>query len=266
MCLILFAWRAHPRYPLIVAANRDEFHERPTRPACFWPDAPHLLAGKDLRGGGTWLGLTTTGRFAALTNFREPGGPRRGFDPPSRGELVTRFLLGDDPPAEHAERLRARGARYDGFNLLIGTPDELYCVSNRAEGVAEITPGVHALSNHLLDTQWPKARHGRAALSGLLETPDGPTSGALLDMLDQREPVGGEEPPAYEPTLAREQVTRLVFIASEHYGTRSSTVVLLDSAGRVQFTERSFGRNGNAMDVARFSFAVTPGVGRTPDA
>ena len=259
MCLILFAWRAHPRYPLIVAANRDEFHERPTAPAAFWPDAPDMLAGRDLRGGGTWLGITKGGRFAALTNFREPGPGARSGPRPSRGELVTDYLLGDAPPGEHAQRLADKGARYDGFNLLLGTPGELYCVSNRAEGVVEVGPGVHALSNHLLDTDWPKARHGRAALERLCEPSKTPAPEDLLGILDHREPVGGEEPEGWEAGLVPELVTRLVFIASDHYGTRCSTALLIDSGGHVAFAEKSFGPAGASGETRREAFTLTGG-------
>lgn len=261
MCLILFAWRAHPRYPLIVAANRDEFHERPTLAARFWTDAPNVLAGRDLRGGGTWLGVTTSGRFAALTNFREPG-PGAAESRPSRGALVAEYLLGGEAPGDYAQTLARRGERYDGFNLLLGTPAELFCVSNRGDGVTSVQPGIHALSNHLLDTDWPKAVRGRARLFELVRAADRPSIGALLEMLDDRAPAAGDEPGHFDRAIASEWVTRRIFIESETYGTRSSTALCVESSGRVRFAERTHGAGGTSGPTARFEFLIgEPGGG-----
>ena len=188
MCLIAFAWRADPRYPLVVAANRDELHARPAAPAAFWSDldAPTLLAGRDLQAGGTWLGLTRAGRFAALTNVREPGraGPA---DPPSRGALVLDFLRGSEPPAAFlAERDLSA---YAGFNLLLGTPDELWSAGNRdPQPPRALEPGVYGLSNAVLDAPWPKLTSARQALGQALSA--GPTPAALLELLaDQHRPA-----------------------------------------------------------------------------
>ncbi len=157
MCLIVFAWRQHPDFPLIVAANRDEFYERPTLAADFWADHPEVLGGRDLKEMGTWLGITRKGRFAALTNYRDPLHVRA--DAPSRGWLVRDFLTGERGAEDYLARLRDRGAAYNGFSLILGDAAGLYYYSNRGEeGPAALAPGVYGLSNHLLDTPWPKVR------------------------------------------------------------------------------------------------------------
>ncbi|MEJ8568054.1 NRDE family protein [Elongatibacter sediminis] len=251
MCLILFAWRTHPRYRLVLAANRDEFHARPTAAAQFWDDHPGLLAGRDLQAGGTWLGVTGSGRFAAITNYREPRQP----EPPparSRGHLVRDVLIARAAPSACADRVAASGQAYGGFSLLLGDADELVCVSNRAPAPVAVSAGVHALSNHLIDTDWPKVRRGRERLSAALEAeridPD-----ALLELLAHDRPIAGEEPPGFDPRLDPERLSRLLFIRSPEYGTRSSSVVLIDHEGRLEFVERQYGPEGGTIDTRRFS-------------
>ena len=166
MCLIVFALDCHPRYCLVLAANRDEYFSRPTAPAAFWADAPQVLAGRDLAAGGTWLGVTREGRLAALTYFREPVVPLHPL--PSRGELVARFLIGTMPPAEYRETLRTAESRYGGFNLLFGDIAGLFYHTNRGKAPAPVTAGIHGLSNGLLDTPWPKVAAARDRLAALL--------------------------------------------------------------------------------------------------
>ena len=163
MCLILFAHRVHPAYPLVVAANRDEWFRRPTAPAAFWPDAPEVFAGRDLEQRGTWLGVTRRGRFAALTNYRDPGSNRP--DAPSRGALVSAFLRSQAPPMAYLERLRDESARYNGFSLLAGDRDTLGYFSNREGEIRELAPGLYGLSNSLLDVAWPKVESGKSRLA-----------------------------------------------------------------------------------------------------
>jgi len=252
VCLILFAWRAHPDYRLVLAANRDEFHGRPTLAADFWPGQPDLLAGRDLQAGGTWLGVTRSGRFAAVTNFREPLAPESPFER-SRGELCTNYLAGDLPPREQAGLLRKSGSSYRGFNLLLGTPERLAYVSNRDEQVREIAAGCHGLSNDLLDTDWPKVRSGRDRLQRLLE--DGRVDPeALLELLTERSLVPGDMPPGAEDGEIRRHLMNHYFIVSPEYGTRSSTVLLLDRSGGVTFVERRFAPDGSATGTSRFEW------------
>ena len=251
MCLILFGWRAHPRYPLVLAANRDEFHERPTAAADFWPRPPGLLAGRDLQAGGTWLGVTREGRIAAVTNFREPLSP----EPPlerSRGDLVTGFLAGEEAPLPHAQALLASASSYRGFNLLLGDRDGLAYVSNRQEEVVQIEAGGHGLSNHLLDTDWPKVHSGRASLERLLEQ-DRIDAEALLSLLAERSTLPGDMPKNADDGAIRRHLMNHYFIVSPSYGTRSSTVVLFGSDGGIEFVERRFAPDGSETGTSRFT-------------
>lgn len=170
MCLIVFGLHAHPRYPLVMAANRDEFVARPSEPAAFWQGYDGLLAGRDLAAGGTWMGVTRSGRFAALTNVRDP----RAFDPaaPTRGELVVRFLAGTDDPVTHVKILAAESSQRNGFNLLVAGDGRLAWFSNVGGEPCEVGTGVHAVSNALLDTPWPKVRRSAAGLAGILKRHD----------------------------------------------------------------------------------------------
>lgn len=253
MCLILFAWRRHPDYPLILAANRDEFYERPTAPAAFWEDARGLLAGRDLREGGTWLGVTRRGRFAALTNYRDPAALKEAA--PSRGGLVSGYLRGRLSPSSYLRRLRPGAARYNGFGLLAGNPDELHYFSNRGDSAA-VPPGIHGMSNHLLDTPWPKVERGMQALEGLLEREKKPSTVSLLDLLADRSRPPDERLPATGVGLEWERVLSPLFIESPLYGTRSSTVLIIDRRGRVTFVERLFSGGTDPWMTSRFDFRI----------
>jgi uncharacterized protein with NRDE domain len=184
MCLIAFAYKTHPRYSLVVAANRDEFYRRPTAPVDFWPECPCVLAGRDLEQGGTWLGVSRDGRFAALTNYRDPAANRP--DARSRGELVRDYLCGSMSPQEYLERVKASGGDYNGFNLLVGDAGGLWYYSNRTDVVAAVAPGVHGLSNHLLDTPWPKVAKAKAGLAACLAGPDDALATGLFALLAER--------------------------------------------------------------------------------
>jgi len=254
MCLILFAWQAHPRYSLIVAANRDEFHNRPTEAAHWWADENGLLAGRDLQAGGTWMGVSRNGRFAAVTNYREPPEPELPLER-SRGQLVRDYLTGDASAAEFAWRLNGTNHRYQGFCLLLGDHEDLICASNRMEEPVSVAPGIHALSNHLLDTGWPKARHGRQRLEALLDA-DHMDAYGLLDIMADRMLVPGEEPEEFDLRLAPERLTRIAFVVSPEYGTRSSTVLLLDRGSGAEYVERRFDSTGKAVGTERFAFSI----------
>jgi uncharacterized protein with NRDE domain len=238
MCLILIAYRTHPRYDLLVAANRDEFHDRPTAPLAFWDDSPQVLAGRDLKEGGTWLGITRAGRFAALTNYRDPS--RVLPNAPSRGRLVSDYLQGAESAHHYLDRLMARADGYNGFNLLLGDAEGLYYCSNRAGGVRALPPGLYGLSNHLLDTPWPKLERGRRALGRLLDHGSDPTPEALLDMLADRTPAPDAELPHTGVPLEWERWLSPIFIDAPGYGTRSSTVLLADGGGRARMVETTW--------------------------
>jgi uncharacterized protein with NRDE domain len=252
MCLILFAWKMHENFPLILAANRDEFYERPSAPAAFWEDAPDLLAGRDLREGGTWLGITRKGRLAALTSHRDPSLLKIGA--PSRGRLVSDYLRGRDTPEDYLRRIAPDADGYNGFNLIVGDPDDLFCFSNR--GVWErLEPGIYGLSNHLLDTPWPKVERGKTALTDLLTEKQDPLPEKLFDLLADRTRPPDDHLPDTGVGLEWEKILSPRFIESPVYGTRSSTVLLIDRKGDVTFVERVF--NGAAEPrTTRFAFCV----------
>jgi uncharacterized protein with NRDE domain len=252
MCLILFAHRASPRYRLIVAANRDEWFYRPTAPAEFWPDAPDILAGRDLEQRGTWLGITRTGRFAALTNFRDPGSYR--VDAPSRGALVSGFLQSTLGPAAYLDALRPDAPGFNPFSLLVGDGASLWYFSNREGLIRELRPGVYGLSNDLLDVPWPKVRRGKERLAQALN--GCVNADALLASLDDRRAVSDDELPATGVTLEWERKLSPMHILADGYGTRSATVLLVGADGEVTFVERSFDANGSETGVVRERFVV----------
>ena len=252
MCLILFAWNAHPDYELVVAANRDEFHARPTAAASFWQDEPTVLAGRDLQAGGTWMGVSRNGRFAAITNYREPAAPEIPLER-SRGVLVRDFLTSRAGPGVTAENLEHDGSQYRGFNLLLGHPGELDYVSNRGRPAETVAPGIHGLSNHLLNTDWPKIHEGRERLADIVERDDIDRE-ALFALMTDRSPVGGTLPGGEVPRLAPEDLVRHYFIGSPVYGTRSTTVLLIGRNGRVIFEERRFNPQGEYDGVSAFEF------------
>ncbi len=236
MCLILVAWRAHPDYPLVVAANRDEFFARPAAEAGWWPDAPSVFAGRDLEAGGTWLGLDRDGRFAGLTNFRDPQRNRDGT--PSRGALVADFLRGRESTAEALARLQFEGPRYNAFNLLVSDGDSLGIYESASGSARLLEPGLHALSNHLLDTPWPKVTAGKSRLARALRAL--PDDTPLCELLRDDRPAPDAELPRTGVSLAWERMLSSAFIRAPGYGTRCSTVVTRDRHGWTRVTESSW--------------------------
>lgn len=252
MCLILFAWKMHESFPLVLAANRDEFYERPSAPAAFWEDAPDLLAGRDLRDGGTWLGITRTGRFAALTNYRDPASLKIGA--PSRGKLVSDYLRGRQTPLAYLNRIKHDADHFNGFSLLVGDPAGLYFFSNRGTR-QRLKPGIYGLSNHLLDTRWPKVERGKTALQALLKQ-NSLSPEPLLALLTDRTQPPDDSLPNTGIGLEWERVLSPLFIKSTVYGTRSSTVLLIDRSGRVTFTERVFNGDENPRMTTHLAFPI----------
>jgi uncharacterized protein with NRDE domain len=248
MCLLVIAWRPDETHRLVLAGNRDEFHDRPAAAADWWDDM--ILGGKDLRAGGSWLAAHRSGRYAIVTNFREPIEEGRG--PRSRGELVTRFLEGDATPHAFARQLASRGRDYAGFNLLLGDADTLVYHSNRGRGPEELEPGIHGLSNHLLDTPWPKLARTRARFNALLE--EGADSEELLAMLADRKPAADGELPETGIGPEWERLLSAPFIVSPYYGTRCSTVLKLRADGEMEFIERRFDAAGNCAGESVFRF------------
>lgn len=257
MCLIAFSYKQHPRYDLVFAANRDEFYERPTRPAQFWEEHPAVLAGKDLKAGGTWLGINRAGEFGALTNYRDPD--MRKEDSPSRGHLVLQYLTNSDDPDEYLENIDRISGRYDGFNLLSGTLENLKYYSNKTNEIVHVEPGIHGLSNDLLDTPWPKVERARRELENLLKQ-DAPDEQALFDLLKNDSPAPDSVLPDTGIPLELERAVSPIFIRTSKYGTRSSTILLIDKKGLVTFEERRY-RPGTTEvdDVNRYEFEIEDG-------
>lgn len=254
MCLIVFAYHHHPRYPLIVVANRDEFYARPTEPAGFWDDDPSILAGRDLKYGGTWMGFTRDGRFAAVTNYRETG---THLDHAlSRGLMVRDYLLNHQPPESFLQKISDKKERYNGFNLIIGDQDHLFYCSNRKNGPEEIEAGIHTLSNHLLDTPWPKSVRSREKLIQLVEENLEITQGPLMDMLLDRTLSNDGGLPDTGFGKHWERILSPVFIATDKYGTRNSTTITVDSGGHVSFAERSFTYPGDPGKDVVYEFEL----------
>ncbi|MCX7781307.1 MAG: NRDE family protein [Negativicutes bacterium] len=237
MCIILFAYDCHPDYWLILLANRDEFYNRLSSPAGFWDDCPQVLGGRDLEQGGSWLGVTKGGRIAAVTNYRDP--QQNIPNAVSRGKLISEFLCGDEGPEAYMRRINAEADRYNGFSLLAGEAGRLWYYSNRQRTVAPVAPGIHGLSNHLIDTPWPKVRLGVKRLEEIMQLPPPVWEDACWQLLADKTQPPDADLPATGVSLAWERVLSPIFIESPDYGTRASTLLFIDRRGGVRFCERS---------------------------
>ena len=248
MCLIALAWRARPGLKLLVAANRDEWRDRPAEPARWWADPPGIFAGRDLQAGGTWMGFTRGGRFAAVTNFRDPADRRSTAL--SRGALVSEFLLSGASAQVWLSTLAARSRDYNGFNLLVCDGPSLWYFGSREDEAREVSPGIHALSNHLLDEPWPKVTRARAAMAGALERDD-PVP-PLFAMLSDPEGAPDEALPDTGVGLEWERRLAPSLIVGRDYGTRASTVLAITDGGSITFEERTRDDTGAVVGTASF--------------
>lgn len=247
MCLIVFGWRADPRHELVLGANRDEYHARASAPAEFWPDAPNVLGGRDLKGGGTWMGVTRNGRFAAVTNIRDPSAQRANVR--SRGELPASFLAGTMRAEDFARSVWSLRAAYNPFNLLVGDHDGCWFVGSRESEARALEPGIYGLSNADLDDPWPKVRRAKARLAAALERFE--PERAVLELLEDREPALDDELPDTGVGIELERRLSPAFIVGEEYGTRACTFLEI-GAGQVRFNEHSFGPCGVRGEERRF--------------
>ena len=258
MCLLIFAYRCDPRYPLVVSANRDEFHARPTAPSGFWSDYPELLAGRDLEQGGTWMGITRRGRFAAITNYRDPA--RTAPAPRSRGELPLNYLVGNQAPEEFLTGLVGQAEEYAGFNLLVGDDSSGLWYLTNSDGTGRgmplrLQPGTYGLSNARLDTPWPKVVLGKARLSELLAS--GPAEhGALAAVVGDRRLADPDTLRQQGMASSMEQLLSAQFITTESYGTRSTTTLWTDHTGMASWRETSFDQQGMPRGVREEIFRV----------
>lgn len=251
MCLIVFAWRSHPDYRLILTANRDEFHGRPAQPLHWWPDHPTVLAGRDLQAGGTWLAAGRNGRFATVTNYREGQQPRAGLR--SRGDLVTGFVAGEQSPEAYLRSLE--GERYAGFSLLVTDGDELWCGSNRGDAPARLDAGIYGLSNATLDTPWPKLVRCRAGLEALLAE-NRANESELLRLLADRKPAAADDIDPGEMSYELARAVSAPFIVTPDYGTRCTTALLWSTSGKMTIAERRFDAAGQPNGDTRFSYVI----------
>jgi uncharacterized protein with NRDE domain len=239
MCLLLFSWKKNADHDLILAANRDEFYERPTAKAGYWAAHPNLLAGRDLVAGGTWIGVTKSGRFAALTNYRDP----KNIDPkaPSRGQLTTDYLISELSPKDYLSKLKDEKKPYNGFNLLIGDADSLFYYNNINYNIKELLPGTYGLSNGLLNDNWPKVTSGKNELRQILEEENSKelALAALFKMLENPQQAEDSTLPKTGVSIEWERTLSPLFIATDKYGTRCSTIIT-KSKNKVQFVEKSY--------------------------
>lgn len=252
MCLLVLSLNQHERYQLVFAGNRDEFHGRPAQPAHWWSETPGILGGRDLEAGGTWLGITRNGRFAAVTNYREADSSG-GAQNTSRGALVGDFLRSRETAAAYADSVRRAGDRYRGFCLIVGDPSGLWFVSNRDVRTRRLESGIFGLSNQLLDVPWPKVVRAKSRLAELLEHDVSPSD--LLDMLGDRTLLR-DTAPRVGPEAGLAQAASAIFVSAPSYGTRCSTAITITHEGLVEFAERSFDSLGERTGEQRFEFRI----------
>jgi uncharacterized protein with NRDE domain len=257
MCLIFLSLKNHPTYQLIIAANRDEFYARKTAPAHFWNDHPNIVGGRDLEASGTWMAMSKAGKISLVTNYRDPA--NINSKAPSRGQLVADYLIANDPPENYLKHIATQASQYNGFNLLTGYPDELWYLSNYRQGIHKLEPGVYGLSNHLLDTPWPKVQRGkekfgRAINNSIIE------ANSLFDLLYDEQRAEDQVLPNTGIGLDRERALSSMFIKTDGYGTRCSTVVLVDNQNEVLFSERTYQTDtfSYTTHTARFKITKQP--------
>ncbi len=253
MCLILFAKDIHPKYKLIIAANRDEFYQRPTKSAHFWEEDGSIIAGKDMEAGGTWMGMTKSGRISMLTNYRDLSNIKT--DAPSRGHLVSDFLKNGLESEKYLSQIASNGEDYNGFNLISGTVDKLHYYGNYQNGVHEIKNGTHGLSNALLNTNWPKVEKGKAQLSEVISRISFETD-ELFEILRNDIKAADEKLPNTGVGYEKEKMLSPMFIKSENYGSRCSTVITVDSDNEVFFSERTYDTNNFSYNTVQFEWQI----------
>jgi uncharacterized protein with NRDE domain len=254
MCLIFLSFNQHPTYKLIIAANRDEFYSRKTAPADFWKDQPEIIGGRDLEANGTWMAMNKNGKISLVTNYRDPANINPNA--PSRGQLVSNYLIDNEAPSTYLKSLEPKAKEYNGFNLLVGSPDELWYLSNYKEGIQELDTGVYGLSNHLLDTLWPKVERGKSKFREAISTKEiKPTS--LFDFLYDEQKAPDHLLPETGVGIERERALSSMFIKMKGYGTRCSTVVLVDKKNCVSYSERIYNVETFEHKTQSFSFQIT---------
>lgn len=254
MCLLTFAWKTHPQYKLIFASNRDEFYQRNTAPAQYWNDYENVLAGRDLEAGGTWMGINTNGRFTALTNYRDVDNLKK--QAPSRGVLTSNYLLESIAPKKYLETIYDNIDAYNGFNLLTGTPEEIYYLSNYEHKIRKLQPGIYGLSNALLDSDWFKVNRLKTKFTEIIEQQDIQPQ-VLLDILHDSTKPNDDLVQQTGLPIERERMLSSIFIESPAYGTCSSAIILMDYNNVVSFSERIYNTSNGQTKEQNFSFKIT---------
>ena len=254
MCLILFAFQQHADYPLIVIANRDEYYARPTQNAHWWNDAD-IFAGRDLEANGTWLGINRQGHFAAVTNVREPGGMKASKI--SRGELTRNYLSTTQTAEEYLQQLAPHDQNYAGFNLMLADQQGIWFYSNRDHGIKRIEPGIYGISNGGFDEPWPKLSTGKLELEAMLSS--GIDAGELMEILTDHRVAHDHELPDTGVPIDIERMLSSRFIRSPGYGTRASSVVLMDKHQRVVFREQNFSDAEHDGPLVHETFSISGG-------
>lgn len=254
MCLIVFAWQTHPKYSLILAANRDEDYSRPTRPAQSWTAEGYadIIAGKDMKAGGSWFGAKHNGKWAAVTNFRHPDAVK--VNPPSRGELVLNYLRSNDTPKRAVEKLSKVGKEFNGVNFLAGNRKSLYNYNNYFDSIIKVEPGVHGLANAVLNSNWPKVKRARQKLEKIIAKEQIEHEALFELLLDDKLATKGL-PDTGLPRDVEKKVSS-IFIKTERYGTRCSTVMLVHKSGKTELYERVF-KPGTSMVQVENQFTFT---------
>ncbi|MBX2901229.1 MAG: NRDE family protein [Cyclobacteriaceae bacterium] len=253
MCLAFISINNHPQYNLIIAANRDEFYKRKTIPLAFWSDNPSIVGGRDIEARGTWMAMHVNGRVGLVTNYRDPA----HIDPkaPSRGKLVTDFLESSLSPQQYLQQLEPHAAAYNGFNLLVGYQSDWYYLSNYKAGIQKLDSGIYGISNHLLDTPWPKVANGKAEFQQL--TSVGELYPEMFFKMLFNETIAADATlPDTGVGLVRERALSAMFIKSPGYGTRCSTVLMIDKANRVLYAERTFNTETFTHSTTGFRFDI----------
>ncbi len=254
MCLIVFSWDNHPKYKLIMAANRDEFYARPTAKADYWKDHPSILGGRDLKALGTWMAISKSGRLATVTNFRDPANIRE--DASSRGDLPTGFLLSKDTPEKYVQSVHAQAEDYNGFNLILGTEKQMLHYSNYERKLNPVTPGIHGLSNAFLDTSWPKVDLAKQKLKELMAGEFAHED--LIEMMQDESIASDDILPETGVSKELESKLSAMCIRMEAYGTCCSTVITIDRDHQVQFTERSYPVGDRTGELVKYDFRIEP--------
>jgi len=253
MCLIFFSYKQNPKYPLIVLANRDEFYNREASAAHFWKEHPYVLAGKDLKGGGTWLGVTKSGQLAMLTNYRDL--TKIKPHAPTRGKLVLDYLIGSEKAQDYLLTLDKRAEAYNGYNIILGTVDSPLYYSNEQRKIHQLKPGLYGLSNHLLDTEWPKVESGKKELAAI-SMESKLDIGALFNIMMDKTIAPDNSLPKTGIEVELERSLSAKFIQIPSYGTRCTTLFFMDNDRNLTFIERSYLPDTNSYTEASFQFKI----------